>query len=669
MKSITKRITFLTVVLLVFSLMVATAAAVFTNYASTKSLSTKTMTDTASIAASKVEWELKAMMNVAIQAGCDSKLSSVVFMKSQKQAIIDQIVANFGYNRGSVIDANGDATNGNNYADREYFKAALEGKTTVTEPIIGRTTGTLSVIVAAPLWANGEYGGESVGCVFFVPDSEFLNDLVRSIKVSENSSAYMLDKNGNIIADVDSEVVKGQYNVQKLAEADPSYANLADTHTAMMNGETGFTTCSYNGESKYLAYAPIGGTSGWSLAVIASANDYLIYCYRGLLVLIIICVAAAVNGGIFAMLISRKIGKPIQLCAQRIEKLADGDLTSPVPEVKSKDETALLAACTQKVVSEQQIMIGDIGNILGSMAQGGFDVDSADAEKIYRGDYKVLIESVSEIREKLSDTLSRISEAGDQVATGAEQVSAGAQSLAQGASEQAASVEELAATIHNINAHITATTDDCKQGRQLVDETADYINAANEKMHSLTEAMKDINEASAEISKIIQTIEDIAFQTNILALNAAVEAARVGEAGKGFAVVADEVRNLAGKSADAAHDTTVLIERAIAAIENGNTITDETAQAVGEVESRAGAVSDIVNKIAGASIEQADMVKQVNIGVEQISNVVQTNSATAQQSAAASQELSAQSQTLQKLVSRFTFPSAESAQTMPPLED
>ncbi|MBS7396970.1 MAG: methyl-accepting chemotaxis protein, partial [Ruminiclostridium sp.] len=348
---------------------------------------------------------------------------------------------------------------------------------------------------------------------------------------------------------------------------------------------------------------------------------------------------------------------------------ANGDLTSPVPEVKSKDETALLAECTQKVVSEQQVMIGDIGNILGSMAQGGFDVDSEDAEKIYRGDYKVLIESVIEIREKLSDTLSRISEAGDQVATGAEQVSAGAQSLAQGASEQAASVEELAATIHNINAHITATTDDCKQGRQLVDETAEYIDAANEKMHSLTEAMKDINEASAEISKIIQTIEDIAFQTNILALNAAVEAARVGEAGKGFAVVADEVRNLAGKSADAAHDTTVLIERAIAAIENGNTITDETAQAVGEVESRAGAVSDIVNKIAGASIEQADMVKQVNIGVEQISNVVLTNSATAQQSAAASQELSAQSQTLQKLVSRFTFPSAESAQTMPPLEE
>ena len=180
-------------------------------------------------------------------------------------------------------------------------------------------------------------------------------------------------------------------------------------------------------------------------------------------------------------------------------------------------------------------------------------------------------------------------------------------------------------------------------------------------MNSLTSAMQDISDASAEIGKIIQTIEDIAFQTNILALNAAVEAARVGEAGKGFAVVADEVRNLAGKSADAAHDTTVLIERAIAAVENGNNITNETAQAVAEVEARSGGVSDIVNKIAGASLEQTDMVKQVNIGVEQISNVVQTNSATAEESAAASEELSAQAQTLQKLVSQFSFKGEENA--------
>ena len=655
MKSISKKMTLFTVLLVVISLVVATVASVGIIYTTTKSLTEQALTETATVAADRVSWELKAMQNVAIQTGCNPKLSSVIYTNGQKQAEVDTIAETFNLDRGTVIDENGRATNGNDYSDRAYFKAAMEGKTTITEPMIGRSNGKISVIVAAPLWKNGVLNSEVVGCVYVVPNEEFLNDIVRTIKINDNGAAYIIDKDGNTIADFDMQLVKDGENIQKIAEEDPSYTALAQAHEKMEAGETGFAEYTSGGISKYVGYAPIPETNGWSIAVTAHSNDYMLHCFRGLLILVAICAASAIAGGIIAGVISRKIGKPIRLCAERIEKLSEGDLTSPVPMVKSHDEVKVLAKSASKVVSEQNAMISDIGNILSNMAQGNFDVHSKDAENIYRGDYKVLIESVRDINHRLNDTLSQISIAGDQVSSGSEQVSAGAQSLAQGATEQAASVEELAATIHNINAHIEATTEDCQKGRQLVDETAEYIGAANEKMNSLTDAMQDIIDASAEISKIIQTIEDIAFQTNILALNAAVEAARVGEAGKGFAVVADEVRNLAGKSADAAHDTTVLIERAVAAVENGNNITNETAQAVAEVEARSGGVSDIVNKIAGASLEQADMVKQVNIGVEQISNVVQTNSATAEESAAASEELSAQAQTLQKLVSRFTF--------------
>lgn len=655
MKSISKKMTFFTVMLVVISLLVATFASLTIIYTTTKSLTEQTLTETATVAADRVSWELKAMQNVVIQAGCNPKLSSVVYSKSQKQAEVDTIAENFGLDRGTVIDMDGVATNGNEYSDRQYFKNAMEGKTTITEPMIGRSNGKLSVIIAAPMWKNGELDTEVVGCIYFVPDEEFLNDIVRDIKVNENGAAYMIDKNGNTIADIDMQLVRDGENIQKIAEEDTSYTALAQAHEKMEAGETGFTQYTSDGMTKFIGYAPIPNTNGWSIAVTAHSDDYMVHCFKGFIILAIICAASAVVGGIIAGAISRKIGKPIRLCAERIEKLSEGDLTSPVPMVKSHDEVKILAKSSAKVVNEQNAMISDIGNILSNMAQGNFDVHSKDADNTYRGDYKVLIESVRDINKKLNDTLSQISIAGDQVSSGSEQVSAGAQSLAQGATEQAASVEELAATIQNINAHISATSQDCQKGRQLVDETAEYIGAANEKMQNLTAAMQEINDASTEIGKIIQTIEDIAFQTNILALNAAVEAARVGEAGKGFAVVADEVRNLAGKSADAAHDTTVLIERAVAAVENGNNITNETAQAVSEVEARSGGVSDIVNKIAAASLEQSDMVKQVNIGVEQISNVVQTNSATAEESAAASQELSAQAQTLQKLVSRFTF--------------
>ena len=635
------------------ALAIATVTAVAAIYISATRLTEQSFNETAELAAARVQWELQSMLNISIEMGADSQMSSIGFSKEQRQARVDEAVKIFGLDRGTIIAADGTATNGNSYSDREYFQRALEGQTTITEPLIGKTTGELSTIIAAPLWKNGEIGGTVDGCVYIVPDTEFMNDIVRDINVSANG------KSGKIIAHPDTQSAKNQINVQELAEKDPTYASLAEQHAKMVDGNSGFGTFSNAGIDYFIGYAPIEGTDGWTVVITAPKDDFTGTANDSFLVLCIISIAAAILAVITATLIGKRIGAPIKLCAQRIEKLAEGDLTSEVPVINTKDETKILARSTQAVVEEQKKMINDIGYILSSMAEGNFAVDSADAKNLYKGDYKVLIDAVIDINRKLNDTLTQINIAGDQISSGSEQVSAGAQSLAQGATEQAASVEELAGAIHNISDRIEATANECRNGNELVNETSEYFEAANEKMHSLTKAMQEINDASTEIGKIIQTIEDIAFQTNILALNAAVEAARVGEAGKGFAVVADEVRNLAGKSAEAAHDTTVLIERAVQAVENGSNITLETADAVNQVEARLDGVSNVVKKIAAASNEQADMVKQVNTGVEQISNVVQTNSATAEEGAAASEELSAQALMLQKLVGSFTFREGE----------
>lgn len=208
MKSISKKMTLFTVMLVVISLLVATFASVAIIYTTTKSLTEQTLTETATVAADRVTWELKAIQNVAIQAGCNPKLSSPIYTNSQKQREVDTIAANFGLDRGASIDYEGHGSNGIEYADREYYKAAMEGKTTITEPMIGRSNGKLSVIIAAPIWKNGELNTEVVGCVYFVPDEEFLNDVVRAIKVNENGAAYIIDKNGNTIADIDMQLVR-----------------------------------------------------------------------------------------------------------------------------------------------------------------------------------------------------------------------------------------------------------------------------------------------------------------------------------------------------------------------------------------------------------------------------------------------------------------------------
>ena len=249
--------------------------------------------------------------------------------------------------------------------------------------------------------------------------------------------------------------------------------------------------------------------------------------------------------------------------------------------------------------------------------------------------------------------MTQIMDSSHLVSAGSEQMAYGAQALSQGTVEQANAVEELETTIREISQHVTLTAGNAGNANQMTIFMGDQLIESNQKMQEMIQAMEEINNSSGEIRKIIKTIEDIAFQTNILALNAAVEAARAGSAGKGFAVVADEVRNLASKSSEASKSTTELIERSIASIEHGTKVANETALKLETVVTGANEIVDTINQIAEASQEQSDSIHQIQCQIGQISSVVQTNSASAQESAATSQQLSAQAGLLKKLVSAF----------------
>lgn len=352
---------------------------------------------------------------------------------------------------------------------------------------------------------------------------------------------------------------------------------------------------------------------------------------------------------IIARIISKNISKPAGEMANAAKRLADGDLSVEI-NIDSADEIGQLGAAFKDTIQSLKAYITDLSANLAKLAQGNLCIKKSVE---YKGDFIELEKSMQGIAVSLNEALSQIDQTSGQVSSGSQQLSDGAQTLAQGTAEQASSIEELSSTITEISDHIKKNAENAAKANEDVTTVCTEIETSNQHMKQMVDAMSQISESSGEIGKIVKTIEDIAFQTNILALNAAVEAARAGEAGKGFAVVADEVRNLASKSAEAAKSTTLLIEHSKEQVESGTRVADETAKSLIEVMKSANRVSSRIEQISKASNQQSGAIGQVTTGINQVSSVIQTNSATAEESAAASEELSGQAKLLKDLVDKF----------------
>ena len=355
---------------------------------------------------------------------------------------------------------------------------------------------------------------------------------------------------------------------------------------------------------------------------------------------------------VFGVYITRGITQPVTELEQAARAMAKGEFSAVRVEYDSRDELGSLAGDIRSMVKTLTDVLQNETYILNEMAEGNFSVHS-DRDEYYIGEFEQLMRSMKKISCGLSELLLQISRSADNVAAGSEQVSSGSQNLAQGTTEQAASVEELTGMMSEISDQAYRNSRDAQEASEKAQMVKENATESSRSMQEMVKAMAEISGKSDEIRKIVKTIEDFSFQTNILALNAAVEAARAGDRGKGFSVVANEVRSLANQSSAASKSTAALIQSSLQAVENGRRIANETDNALAEVVSGIDNVSELLFHITDASSKQFDANRQVTENINLISEVVQTNSATAEECAAASEELASQAQLLKELVSHF----------------
>ncbi len=656
MKSIRTKITVCIILTVLIGLVTSGVLSIMLNYNNTMSTVEQMMRQTAVLAAGRVQQELKSYKNVVMEVGCIPQLSDPEVSVEEKQAIIDERISMHGFQRGNIVGADGISIfDGNDYSDREYVRQAIQGNVFVSEPLISKITGELSIMVAAPLYSEGNYGKSIVGVVYFVPHETFLNDIVSAIQVGENSRAYMINKSGDTIADITLDTITVQ-NIEAEAKSDSSLQELAAIHAKMRQGQNGFGSY-INGEDKMFAtYAPVLDTDGWSIAVTAPQINYLASTRDVIVINIIMIIVSILISVIVALVLALNIGRPMKACVERMKLLVAGDLETPMPKITNKDETGMLVRSTETLVEGLRIVIHDISYLLNEMANQNLDVHT-EHEEVYVGSFQDILLSMRNMRIELSSAMRQVNHSAEEVANASNQLSSSAQTLSQGTVEQASSVQELATRISMISEEVKNTASGALNVRSQTHQTGEEVFLCNQKMQNLVEAMTKIQTSSEEIEKILKTIDDIAFQTNILALNAAVEAARAGSAGKGFAVVAQEVRELAGKSAQAAKDTSDLIANSTNAVHTGTEIAQSTADILLGVVGSIQSVVDAIDHIAIVSNEQSESVEQVSEGINQISVVVQSNSATAEQGAAASEQLSAEAACLKELVNHFTLAS------------
>ncbi|QEY33938.1 HAMP domain-containing protein [Caproiciproducens galactitolivorans] len=509
------------------------------------------------------------------------------------------------------------------YKDGEYYAVSKQtGKAHITEPYTYKLSNGNTVwliTISSPIVdGNGKFLGVVTADIL----TDTINNLDYNLGGYTTSDNYILSTGSVYVSDTADKKKSGT-----------KYSEKADNSVFKVSQPLKIDGI----ESKW--------TSNFTVGKSEALKDVSMLT---LLISLVGIIGILIIGFVIILIIRRSLA-PVNKIVTLSQEMGNGNLNSDI-HVDTQDELGELAAISKETSQRLSEYVSEISQVLTEISNGNLKVD---VTRDYVGDFSPIKKALVKIIDSLNIAFSEIGTAAIQVSTGAEEIANGAQSLSNGATEQAGSLEELSASIDEVSQKVKLNANNANNARILAEDAQRELEIGKETIGEMMAAITEIRDTSMEITKIIKTIDDIAFQTNILSLNAAVEAARAGSAGKGFAVVADEVRNLASKSAEAAKHTTTLIDNSVNAVENGTKIAAKTAELLNLIVAKFTDVNNLVTEIADASNEQASSISQIDTGVSQISSVVQMNSATAEESAASSEELSAQANLLKERVAKF----------------
>lgn len=475
---------------------------------------------------------------------------------------------------------------------------------------------------------------------------------------------FAVTRHGAVFSETGSEIIRNGDNILTLAESDSGYADLAAIITSFTDSESqtqmvmdgshhrNQDIITLKGEKYYMGWAVIKSFDTCYTMILLPYKNVMSEFRMAVITAVIIAAVLLVCSIIISLQVAKRITKPITDATKRLRALSKGDLGSPSPVTYRNDETLVLLTSLSDTIKSLTEYISDIKNVLQSVAGGNLLVRS---DAVYSGDFYMIKQSLEQILSSLNGAFGQVNRAASSVKTCSANVSEGTNVLSKNSADEAVTIQELTASVASVSERINQSAEEASRARELTRAADTCAVDGKNSMHRMMDAISEIETSANEIEKIINVIDDIAFQTNILALNAAVEAARAGAAGKGFAVVADEVRNLAVKSAEAAAQTNVLIENSVRCVRSGTALADETAVNLDKMIEVVDKVTQIVDNIAESARDQAVTVHEINQGMDMINDSIQDNSATASKNAEYSEELSNQFEKLDRMINKFRF--------------